>query len=284
MIEQGTVIKAVAGAYTVRLPGGDSVCSVRGRIKKDFDIFVGDKVETEDNVIINVLPRKNVLIRPYVSNVDFLFIVLACVPEPDFVLVEKLLLNCRKEGIGTAIVFNKCDLADKNQARALLEPYKNDAELFFVSAKTGEGKEELLSFIQGKTVCFAGQSAVGKTSLISLLAEKELLTGELSRKIKRGKNTTRTVEIHEISGGFVVDTCGFSVAESIDIKPDDLVYYYDEFVKVQSLCRYGNCKHINEPGCKVKEMLANGEFDKNRYNRYIKLYTQLTERRKKLYD
>ena len=263
---------------------GMIVCSARGKVKKDVDIFVGDYVETEENVITSVYPRKNVLIRPYVANVDELFIVIAPVPEPDFVLVEKLLLNCRHEGIRAAIVYNKSDLISGEEAKRLLAPYRRDASLFFVSAKKGLGLDALTEEISGKTVCFAGQSAVGKTSLVAALGKKELVVGEVSKRIKRGKNTTRAVEIYEFSGGYLVDTCGFSVAESIDIKPEELIYYYDDFLKVQSKCRFSNCTHINEPGCAVKKMLEEGTFDKDRYDRYVKLYTELTERRKKLYE
>ena len=244
---------------------------------------MGDHVEIEENVITTVYPRKNVLIRPYVANVDELFIVIAPVPEPDWVLVEKLLLNCRQEGIKASIVYNKCDLTNEEEVKRLLAPYRRDASLFFVSAKKGFGMDALSAEIAGKTVCFAGQSAVGKTSLVATLGQRNLLVGEISKRIKRGKNTTRVVEIFPFSGGYLVDTCGFSVAESIDIKPEELIYYYEDFVRVQNMCKFSNCTHINEPGCAVKKMLAEGKFDKDRYDRYVKLYTELTERRKKLY-
>lgn len=244
---------------------------------------MGDYVEVEGDVIESVYPRKNVLIRPYVANIDALFIVLAPVPEPDWVLVEKLLLNCRQEGIPAAIVFNKCELMQKEEEERLLAPYRRDADVFFVSAKKQIGLDALASFIEGKTVCFAGQSAVGKTSLVAALGSKDLVVGDLSKRIRRGKNTTRAVEIHDFAGGKLVDTCGFSVAESIDIKPEELIYYYEDFLKVQNKCRFANCKHISEPGCAVKKMLEEGTFDKDRYERYVKLYRELEERRKKLY-
>lgn len=262
---------------------GIKICPARGKVKKELDIFVGDHVEVSGDAIETVYPRKNVLIRPYVANIDVLFIVVAPVPEPDWVLVEKLLLNCRQEGIPAAIVYNKCDLVDRKQTEGLLAPYRRDAELFIVSASKGVGMDALSSYIVGKTVCFAGQSAVGKTSLVAALGGKKLQVGELSKRIARGKNTTRAVEIYDFAGGKLVDTCGFSVAESIDIKPEELVYYYEDFLRVQNKCRFSNCRHISEPGCAVKEMLEKGEFDKDRYDRYVKLYTELTERRKKLY-
>ncbi len=273
----------MAGSFIVKTEEDTLVCTARGKIKKNGEIFVGDQVEVTDNVIESVYPRKNVLIRPYVANIDVLFIVIAPVPEPDWVLVEKLLLNCRQEGIPVAIIYNKCDLGKEDEIKGLLTPYRRDADTFVVSTKKKIGMDELAAYIVGKTVCFAGQSAVGKTSLVATLGGKRLEVGELSKRIARGKNTTRAVEIYDFAGGRLVDTCGFSVAESIDIKPEELIYYYEDFLKVQNECKFSNCRHINEPGCAVKKMLEEGSFDKDRYTRYVKLYNELTERRKKLY-
>ncbi len=163
-------------------------------------------------------------------------------------------------------------------------PYANEFQTFAVSAKTGEGIEKLRDFISGKLVVLCGQSAVGKSSLINTLGGSRLETGELSRKIQRGKNTTRHIEIFDIADGRIADTCGFSVMESVNIKPEELVYYYDEFVSVQNKCKFANCTHINEPNCEVKRLVKEGKINKNRYERYVRLYNELTERRKKLYD
>lgn len=203
-------------------------------------------------------------------------------PEPDWVLVEKLLLNCHEQKILPAVIFNKCDI--EPDAKQFLLPYANEFKTFAVSAKTGEGIEKLRDFISGKLVVLCGQSAVGKSSLINALGGSRLETGELSRKIQRGKNTTRHIEIFDIADGRIADTCGFSVMESVNIKPEELVYYYDEFVAVQNKCKFANCTHINEPNCEVKRLVKEGKINKNRYERYVRLYNELTERRKKLYD
>lgn len=259
------------------------MCSARGKVKKDVDIYVGDYVEFCDGVIESVAPRKNQLVRPYVANIDVLFITVAVRPKPDWVLVEKLLLNCHAQKITPIIVLNKCDLITEEERLAMLKPYQGEINLFCVSAKTGEGVEELKDYIKGKTVCFSGQSAVGKSSLINSLGGMRLETGELSRKIQRGKNTTRHVEIYDLADGRAVDTCGFSVMETIDVKPWELTYYYDEFVKVQNQCKFDNCTHTTEPSCEVKRLVQEGVINENRYNRYVSLYKELCERRKNEY-
>ena len=261
---------------------GVSVCSVRGKVKKDIDIYVGDYVDYNDNVIEKVYERKNCLIRPYVANIDVLFIVVSVRPLPDWILVEKLLLNCHQQQIVPAIVFNKCDLT--NEAEKILLPYKDEIRTFIVSAKTGYGLDELKEYISDKLVVFCGQSAVGKSSLINALGGKKLETGELSKRIARGKNTTRHIEIYDTESGRIADTCGFSVMESIDIRPEQLVYYYDEFLAVQDKCKFTNCTHVKEPDCEVKRLVDCGKINKNRYERYVMLFQELTERRKKLYD
>lgn len=275
-------MKAVGGAFFVRCGDELQTCSVRGKVKRDFEIYVGDYVEAENGVIESVYPRKNRMIRPYIANLDALIIVVAPVPEPDWNLVEKLLLNCHEQNIEPVIAYNKIDL--KCDAAEKLRPYEKDVKTVAVSAKTGENIDELRKIIDGRLVSFCGQSAVGKSSLINALGGKKLETGELSRKIQRGKNTTRHVEIYDLPNGRIADTCGFSVMENIDIEPEELIYYYDEFLAVQNQCRFANCTHTGEPDCAVKKGLENGTINKDRYERYVKLYEELLERRKKKYE
>lgn len=270
---QGQIIKAVAGKFNVKV--GDEIfcdCVIRGTVKKAKEVYVGDYCEISDGVITAVLPRKNEMIRPYVANIDALLIVVAPVPKPDWICVEKLILNCHHQNILPVIVLNKCDLVTDKDRADMLAPYKSEFSTFIVSASTGEGLSELKDFIDGKLVCFAGQSAVGKSSLINALGKKQLEVGELSKKISRGKNTTRHVEIYDLDKGRAVDTCGFSVMDSVDIKYDELVYYYDEFLAFQQDCRYTNCTHTQEPYCAVKKAVEEGKIDRSRYERYRTLY------------
>ncbi|MBQ3754884.1 MAG: ribosome small subunit-dependent GTPase A, partial [Clostridia bacterium] len=194
----GRVIKAVASKFFVDTPEGVKVCFARKRLKNDGIIFVGDFVTVEkgrgDFVIEEVKPRKNQLIRPYVSNIDVCFIVISPEPEPDFVLVDKIIINCLEQCITPVLVKNKDDLSQIDTSE-----YDGVVKQFICSALTGEGVGELVDFAKGKTVCFAGQSAVGKSSLINAILDSDLLeVGELAKKIKRGKNTTRKTEIFNL--------------------------------------------------------------------------------------
>ncbi len=213
-----------------------------------------------------------------------LVIVVAPVPQPDWICVEKLILNCHHQRIQPVVLLNKRDLVTKEEAEDILSPYREDFVTFAVSTVTNEGIEEFREFLSNKLVCFAGQSAVGKSSIINALGAKTLEVGGLSKRIARGKNTTRHVEIYDMGEGRVVDTCGFSVSEHIDIKAEELIYYYDEFLPYQSECRYNNCTHTNEPSCAVKLAVEEGRINKARYHRYLTLYNAIKESRKKKYD
>ncbi len=281
----GQIVKAVGGKFDVKADGKKYVdCIIRGTAKRYRDIFVGDYCELSDGIITKIYDRKNELIRPYVANIDVLIIVVAPVPVPDWTCVEKLILNCRHQSITPAVLLNKCDLADKDARERFLTPYKDHFTTFCVSAKTNEGIEELKSFIKGKLVCFAGQSAVGKSSLINAIGGDNVEVGELSKKVARGKNTTRHVEIYDLAGGEVADTCGFTFADNVDIKPEELVYYYDEFLAYQNECRYNNCTHTNEPGCAVKKAVEEKKLNEDRYFRYVALYESLKEVWRTKYD
>lgn len=285
---EGQVVKIVANRYTVKADGKVYNAYARGRLKLGEDIFVGDIVRLElqkpISVIDEVLPRKNKLIRPYVSNVDRVIVVLAKEPEPDLLLADKVLLNCYKEEIEPVICYNKIDLAGASEVENILKPYRQFVQCVTVSSETGQNLESLAGCIRGKLVCLAGQSAVGKTSMLNALSGLTLKTDGLSQKIMRGKNTTRHVEIFDIAFGRVADTCGFSLLETIDIQPEELVYYYPEFIPLQGGCRYKSCTHTAEPDCAVKAELAAGNIDKGRYERYTLIYKELTEARDKKYD
>lgn len=188
---KGRVVKAVASKFWVDADGSVKMCFARKKLKSDGAIYVGDSVgiarDRDAYVIETVYPRSNALVRPYVANVDVCLIVLAPEPAPDFLLADKVIVNCLAEGITPVLVWNKCDLE-----KAELAEYNNVCESVVCSAETGEGIDALAALIQGKTACFAGQSAVGKSSVINaLLASPVMQVGELAKKIKRGRHTTR---------------------------------------------------------------------------------------------
>lgn len=288
IVKEGQIVKIVANRYTVAGDGKVYTAFARGRLRLGEDIFVGDMVEFEVqkplSVICRVLPRKNKLIRPYVANIDKAIIVIAKEPEPDLLLLDKILLNCYKEGIDPVICYNKTDLADPEEIENTLKPYKEFAETVKVSSLTGENIEKLGRMIEGSLACLAGQSAVGKTSILNSLAGLSLKTDELSQRIKRGKNTTRHVEIFEAAGGRIADTCGFSMLETVELEPGELIYYYPEFLPLQNKCKYKSCTHTAEPDCAVKEALKEGGVDKGRYERYTFIYNELKEFWDKKYE
>jgi ribosome biogenesis GTPase len=274
----------VAGSYTVKTEIDTYTCSVRKKVKNEINIFVGDYVEIEDNIIEKVYERKNQLVRPYVANIDALLIVVALIPQPDWILIEKLLLNCHIQNIRPIICLNKTDLLTDKEIEKWCEPYKNEIEIVAVSALSGQGVSKLIDMIKGQLACFAGQSAVGKTSILNVICQKDCEVGELSKKIERGKNTTRHVEIHECNEVKVIDTCGFSILETVDIEYSELMYYYDSFVKVQDKCRYQNCTHTTEPDCAVKKGVASSQINKERYERYLELFKELKENWRTKYE
>lgn len=245
-------------------------------------MFVGDKVEFsfsgKSGNIEKVLPRTNCLTRPYVANVDVAFIVIAGEPEPDYLLVDKLIVSCFDRGVKPIIVVNKSDCSDL--VDEVKSNYDKHFKVYGVSALTGEGTELLIDEIKGKTVCFCGQSAVGKTTLMNALTGLDKTTGGLS-KIKRGRNTTRHVESYPVFGGFIVDTCGFSLIEVENVKAEELSLYYPEFEEGRMECKFSTCTHISEPICGVKDRLEKGLISQDRYNRYKIIFDELKNGRDK---
>lgn len=280
----GRVIKAVASKFFVDTEDGVKVCFARKRLKNDGIIYVGDYVriakDRDSFVIEDVKPRKNSLVRPYVSNIDVCFIVIAPEPEPDFVLVDKVIVNCLAEGIEPILVKNKTDIASIDTTE-----YNDIVEQIECSASLAENVDKIVAFAKGKTACFAGQSAVGKSSLLNAILDADVLeVGELTRKIKRGKNTTRKTEIFAIGKDtYFVDTCGFSMLETAQIEPESLRLYFDDLEKYRPDCRFNTCLHIDEPDCAVKAHVGK-EIGEGRYQRYKTIYQELVERRENKYD
>lgn len=273
----------MAGSYTVKIGDEMLICMARKKVKNEVFIYVGDYVEVIENIIESVYPRKNQLARPYVANIDTLLIIVAKTPQPDWILIEKLLLNCHIQNIKPIICINKTDLLTDNEIKEWKKPYENEIEIITVSANYGYGIDKLKDMIKNQLVCFAGQSAVGKTSLLNAITGKELEIGDLSKKIDRGKHTTRHIEIHEYDNHKIIDTCGFSILETLDVEYFELTYYYDVFVKIQNKCKYPNCTHTTEPDCAVKNGVENGSINKIRYQRYLHLFEELKENWRKKY-
>ena len=288
--KQGTVVKSVGGVFTAMGDDGAKyVCYAPKKLRyNDLDIVVGDHIKFEDlkrgkGVVTEVLQRKNKLTRPEIANVDICFVVLACEPQPDLYLCDKVLINCFQERIEPVIVVNKVDLSTETVA-VVEQNYKGLADVVCLSAMDESVNQLRKYFDGGKVACFAGQSAVGKTSILNaLLPEANGATGGLSEKSGRGVHTTRHSSLHKVFDGYLVDTCGFSLCDLHDIRSDELRLYLDDFVQLSSGCKYSSCTHTVEPDCAVKVAVESGKLCKSRYERYLEEFNELKEYEKNQY-
>lgn len=293
-MEQGILLKSYGGFYFVWVTGEVYTCAIRGKLKKNpGGIIVGDMVHisvTGDHagVVEEIQPRRNRLFRPKVANIDQALLVLACGhPAPDWLLLDKMLVMALKNHIQPIICLNKADLADAAPYLRYLDIYRKAGfAAFAVSAQTQMGVETVRQFLQGKVSVFAGPSGVGKSSLInSLLEDVSQETGEISRKLGRGRHTTRYAQlIPWLDGGFLADTPGFSLLNIADVKKEELCQYYPEMVAAEEACRFQGCIHQNEPDCHVKALVASGDIAKERYERYLFLLEEIKNKEENLYD
>ncbi len=286
----GRVIKGVGGVYTVSSDGEHYKCFARGKLRRDGEIFIGDIVDIlydREGIIERVHERKSCLVRPYVSNMDILLIVVAAIPAPDMLLLDKLIIGADSQDVRCIIAVNKCDQDGSVQLADILKrDYRDVAEIIKISAHTGQGLDELLAVLRGNYVCMAGQSAVGKSSLINAIVGDAISeTGELSAKSARGRHTTRHVKIYELDGGLqIADTCGFSMLEMPIVSPATLKNYYPDFAPYARDCQYGNCNHAAEEDCGVRRAAEQGLISKSRYDRYLTLYNDNVKRWNSRYD
>lgn len=290
----GLILRGIGGFYYVLSDDGGQIveCRARGRFRSEgLTPMVGDRVEYELQregyaAITKIHPRKNSLIRPPVANIDRLFIVLAAAaPHPDWLLADRLIVQAKLLHVEPILVLNKCDNADEAVLTAFTEDYGTHFPSVKVSARTGEGLAEMQRLLEGKICCLAGQSAVGKSSLINaLMPELQLETGGLAKKTDRGRHTTRRAELWPAFGGAILDTPGFSLFETDCLEQNELDQCYPEFSDLPMLCRFSGCKHISEPDCAVKEMVQSGGMSAARYERYITLAKEYEMRRKHRYD
>lgn len=282
----GLVYKKVANNFWVKDGANDYFCVARGNLKAD-GVFVGDRVCYDilegQPTVLSVNERKNQLIRPPLANLDQLIIVIAQIPEPDFMIVDKLILFSLCYGIKPVIVINKKDL-DKTVGDYVLKAYKNVVEnIIFTNAKTGEGVEEVKQVMHGKLSAFAGQSAVGKSALVNkIMAEHLSKEGEISIKNQKGKQTTRHCEIFFEGDIMVTDTAGFTSLDEklLPLAYYELPYYYPDFVAYLGECKYKSCVHVAEKveECAVKRAVIDGLIDKDRFLRYKQIYKILNEK------
>ncbi|WP_022776138.1 ribosome small subunit-dependent GTPase A [Butyrivibrio sp. AE2015] len=296
---RGKILKGIAGFYYIETVEEKIYeCKAKGIFRKDnIKPLVGDDanidiIDEEKRLgnITEILPRKSQLLRPPVANVDQAVILFAIVkPNPSFNLLDRFLIMMRGQNLPVIICFNKQDIATKEEQEELTKAYeKCGYKVLFISVKEEKGLDELKALLKGKTTTLAGPSGVGKSSLLNkLVPDADMQTGELSKKIERGKNTTRHSElffVKELSDGdgfdtFVIDTPGFTSLELRDVTKENLMEYYPEFEEYEPQCRFGGCSHIAEPDCGVKKALEEGRISKVRYENYKVLYDELRNAR-----
>lgn len=290
---KGKIIKGIAGFYYVHVPGaGVYACKAKGIFRKegikplvgdDVEIAVLDEQEKEGSLQL-ILPRKNQLIRPASANVDQALVIFAAAsPEPNLNLLDRFLISMAREGIPAAVCFNKTDLAGRERLEQLAGIYENcGCPVFFASAVTGEGMEELRRYLENRTTVVAGPSGVGKSSMTNRMQpEADMEVGAVSRKIGRGKQTTRHAQLVCVKDGtYLMDTPGFSSFYLQDMDKEELREYYREFLPYEPECRFQGCMHIHEPDCGVKRALAEGKIHPARYESYQILVDELKENRR----
>lgn len=283
----GTIVKGIGGFYYVKTSDEIYECKARGIFRKeDITPLTGDRVEItvtdeekKTGSLDRIEPRSSQLIRPAVANVDQIAIVVAAKsPVPDFMLLDKLLITAEMKNVAPFICINKTDLDEKEEYRVLERSYSLAGyPILALSMLANSGYDILSAQLKDKITVFAGQSGVGKSTILNKVLDSLVMkTGAISQKVERGKHTTRHAELLELNeGGFVVDTPGFSSFELAELECSQLELYYPEFTKHLGKCKFTGCSHISEPGCEVKEALENGCISKGRYQRYCDLYNLL---------
>ena len=290
---QGKIIKGIAGFYYIYAEDGNIYeCKAKGIFRKDnFKPLVGDNVEItvlneeeKEGSVTSILPRRNSLIRPAVANVDQAFLIFAMEnPKPNFLLLDRFLIMMKQQEIPAVICFNKKDVGEKEEMEKLYEIYTGCGyRVVLSSTYEGEGMDEIHEILKGKTTVVAGPSGVGKSSITNCMqGEVQMETGEISKKLKRGKHTTRHSQVILVEKNtFLVDTPGFSSLYLTDMKEEELRDYFPEFVMYEPQCRFQGCMHIHEPGCAVKKALSEGKISQQRYDNYLALYEELKEKRR----
>lgn len=297
---RGKIIRGIAGFYYVHVSWGNGEdaecgvyeCKAKGVFRKDNrKPLVGDNVEMDVldgeqrlGNIRELLPRHSELIRPAVANIDQALVIFAVTsPKPNFNLLDRFLIMMQQQEIPCVICFNKLDLDQAGECLQYRKIYGNCGfQTIAVSAMEREGISELKELLRGKTTTVAGPSGVGKSSIVNCLQSGITMeTGQISRKIERGKHTTRHTELIAADADtYILDTPGFSSLGLFGLEKEELGKYYPEFASYEKYCRFGGCAHINEPVCGVKDAVAEGGISRMRYDNYCLLYEELKNRKK----
>lgn len=289
----GKIVKGIAGEYFVHVENeGIYICKAKGVFRhKNMKPLVGDNVSidvlSKENMtgnIIDICERKNQLIRPAVANIDQTLVVFAAKsPMPNRNLLDRFLVMMESQDMESILCFNKCDLIQNEEINDLKKTYELAGyKVLLISVYDNDGIDEVKTLLKGKTTSLAGPSGVGKSSLINMIVPDAVMeTGDISRKIERGKHTTRHSEIFSLGDNtYLLDTPGFSSIYTCECEKEELKYYFPEIYKYEGECRFNGCVHVNEPDCAVKMAVLNGNIGQSRYENYLSFYEEIKNRKK----
>jgi ribosome biogenesis GTPase / thiamine phosphate phosphatase len=286
-MKSGLITKGIGGFYYVEAAGTVYECKARGVFRKNkVTPFVGDHVNIslgEDGTgsIEEILPRRNFLIRPPISNIDQLIIVVSvCDPSPSTLIIDKIIAAAEDKGIEPILAVSKTDLQDSEWLKEIYD--KTGIPYYSVSSATGEGVDKIQQLLRGKITAFTGNSGVGKSSLLNcIISSRHLQTGEISQKLGRGKHTTRQVELMKLDGdAYVADTPGFSsiqIERQDIINKDNLQYCFREFAPYLNQCQFTSCSHTCEKGCAVIQAVNDGLISGSRHTNYVAMYNEVKD-------
>lgn len=286
---KGIIICTSSNLYQVKIDEKIYNCMARGKFKKEkISPLVGDNVEItvtdeqkSEGVIEKIFPRTNELKRPKMANLSQLILVISMnMPKPDLLLLDKQLAFAEFMGIKAIICLNKIDLEDKTEIERIASLYKNVGyEVILTSAKEKLKIEEIKKHLENNTSAFAGNSGVGKSTLLNAIFDQILTQeGNISDKNKKGKNTTTTVTLYEYKeNSYIADTPGFSTFEITEIPKEDLDKYFIEFILFLQECEFLGCNHIKENKCGIKQAVQDKKISEERYENYKKIYQELKE-------
>ena len=289
MTFDGVILKGIGGFYYVKTADGVFECKAKGKFRKEkITPLAGDKVSVsirndEENTIDEIFERKNFLIRPPVANIDKLFIVVsAAKPRPNTVIIDKMTVLAEKNNITPVIVITKTDLASHRELKEIYE--STGYNVYSFSIEDNSEIDGIKAELKGCLSAFTGNSGVGKSTLINALnGELRLETGEISDKLGRGRHTTRQAEIFEVGEGLVIDTAGFSSIDFVTdnrIYPEELQYYFKEFSEHIDRCRFTGCRHLGDKGCKICELVDNGDISQSRHESYKTILSEIKDNKK----